>query len=80
MLGAVILNQKLGDSQAETIRKIQQAFGDDAMGVTQIKEWFNHFKDGHMLADSHQCSGIPSKSQNAGIDHGGPSFYPPGNC
>jgi hypothetical protein len=23
--------QKLGDSEAETIRKIQQAFGDDAM-------------------------------------------------
>jgi hypothetical protein len=29
--------QKLGDTQAETIRKIQQAFGNDAMGVTQIK-------------------------------------------
>jgi hypothetical protein len=29
--------QKLGDSKAETIRKIQQAFGD---------EWFNRFKDG----------------------------------
>ena len=26
--------QKLGDSQSETIRKIQQVFGDDAMGVT----------------------------------------------
>jgi hypothetical protein len=38
--------QKLGDTQAETIPKIQQAFGDDAMGVTQIKEWFNRFKDG----------------------------------
>jgi len=25
---------KLGDSQSETIRKIQQVFGDDAMGVT----------------------------------------------
>jgi len=32
---------KLGDSQSETIRKIQQVFGDDAMGVTQIKQWFN---------------------------------------
>jgi hypothetical protein len=30
--------QKLGDTQSETIRKIQQAFGNDAMGVTQIKE------------------------------------------
>jgi hypothetical protein len=33
--------QKLGDSKAETIRKIQQAFGNDAMGAMQIKEWFN---------------------------------------
>ncbi|PNF29706.1 hypothetical protein B7P43_G13075, partial [Cryptotermes secundus] len=31
--------QKLGDTQAETIRKIQQAFGYDPMGVTKIKEW-----------------------------------------
>jgi hypothetical protein len=31
----------------EAIRKIQQAFGDDAMGATQIKEWFKRFKDGH---------------------------------
>jgi hypothetical protein len=34
----VILHQvlpELGDTQAETIRKIQQAFGDDVMGVTQ---------------------------------------------
>jgi hypothetical protein len=31
--------QKLGDSQVETIRKILRVFGDDAMGITQIKEW-----------------------------------------
>jgi hypothetical protein len=48
--------QKLGDSKAETTRKIQQAFGDDAMGATQIKEWFNRFKDGRTLADSDQRS------------------------
>jgi hypothetical protein len=36
--------QELGDTQSETIRKIQQAFGNDAMGVTQIKEWYNRFK------------------------------------
>jgi transposase len=59
--------QKLGDYKAETIRKIQQAFGNDAMGATQIKEWFNHFKDGHTLADSDQRSGRPSTSQNANV-------------
>jgi transposase len=59
--------QKLGDSKAETIQKIQQAFGDDAMGVTQIKEWFNHFKDDRTLADSDQRSGRPSTSHNANV-------------
>jgi hypothetical protein len=46
MCGAVVLHkvcQKFGDSKAETIRKIQQAFGDDAVGTMQIKEWFNCF-------------------------------------
>jgi AraC-like DNA-binding protein len=59
--------QKLGDSKAETIRKIQQAFRDDAMGATQIKEWFNCFKDGRTLVDSDQRSGRPSTSQNANV-------------
>jgi transposase len=59
--------QKFGDSKAETIRKIQQAFGDGAMGATQIKEWFNRFKDGHTLADSDQRSGRPSSSRNANV-------------
>jgi hypothetical protein len=59
--------QKLGDSKAETIQKIQQAFGDDAMGATQVKEWFNCFKDGRTLADSDQRSGRPSTSWNANV-------------
>jgi len=33
--------QKLGDSQVETIRKVQWVFGDDAMGITDMKEWYN---------------------------------------
>ncbi|PNF35838.1 hypothetical protein B7P43_G09433, partial [Cryptotermes secundus] len=58
---------KLGDTQAETIRKIQQAFGDDTMGVTQIKKWFHRFKDGRMSGDSEQRSGRPSTNRNADI-------------
>jgi hypothetical protein len=57
--------QKFGDSKAETIRKIQQAFANNAMGATQIKEWFNHFKDGRTFVDSDQRSGRPSTSRNA---------------
>jgi hypothetical protein len=59
--------QKLGDSKVETIRKIQQAFGDDAMGAMQIKEWFNGFKDGCTLANSDQRSGKPSTTQNVNV-------------
>jgi transposase len=37
------------------------------MGATQIKEWFNRFKDGRTLADSDQRSGRPSTSRNANV-------------
>jgi len=56
--------QKLGDSQVETIRKIQRVFGDDAMGITQIKEWCNRFKDGCTSVESDARSRRPSISQN----------------
>jgi hypothetical protein len=59
--------QKLGDSKVETLWKVQQAFGDDAMGAMEIKAWFNCFKDGRTLADSDQRSGKPSTSQNANV-------------
>jgi hypothetical protein len=59
--------QKLGDSKAKTIWKIQQAFGDDGMGTMQIKEWFNRFKDGRTLADSDQRSWRPSTNRNANV-------------
>ena len=58
---------KLGDSQSETIRKIQQVFGDDAMGVTQIKEWFNRFKNGRTSVESEQCSGRPQTARNSAV-------------
>jgi hypothetical protein len=56
--------QKLGDTQSETIRKIQQAFSNDAMGVTQIKEWYNRFKNGRTSVDSDKRTGRQSTSQN----------------
>ena len=58
---------KLGDSQSETIRKIQHVFGDDAMGVTQIKEWFNRFKNGRTSVESEQRSGRPQTARNAAV-------------
>jgi hypothetical protein len=59
--------QKLGDTQSETICKIQQASGNDAMGVTQIKEWYNRFKNGRTSVDSEQHTGRPSTSRNPDV-------------
>ncbi|GFT41707.1 HTH_48 domain-containing protein [Nephila pilipes] len=35
------------------------------MGVTQIKEWFNRFKDGRTSAESEQCCGRPQTARSA---------------
>jgi len=59
--------QKLGDTQVETFRKIQQAFGDDAMSITRIKEWYNRFKDGSTSVDSEPCHVRPSTSRNDNV-------------
>ena len=58
------LCQKLGDSQVETIRKIQRVFGDDAIGITQIKDWYNRFKDGRTSVESDVRSDRSSTSRN----------------
>ncbi|XP_077496550.1 histone-lysine N-methyltransferase SETMAR-like [Amblyomma americanum] len=55
---------KLSDSQVETIRKIQTAFGDDAMSSTHIKQWYNRFKDGRTSVESEPRSGRPSTCRN----------------
>ncbi|XP_014774322.1 protein GVQW3-like [Octopus bimaculoides] len=56
--------QKLGDTQTKTIEMIQKAFGDDAMRKTQMKEWYNWFKDGHTSVDSEPRCGRPSTNRN----------------
>ncbi|XP_029653013.1 protein GVQW3-like [Octopus sinensis] len=60
-------SQNLGDTQAQTIKKIQEAFGDDAMGKTQIKEWYNQFKDDRTSEDSEPRCGRPLTSRNEKI-------------
>ena len=56
--------QKLGSNQSETIQKIQQAFGDEALSQTQVKEWFNPIKNGRISMESEARSGRPSTSRN----------------
>jgi hypothetical protein len=48
----------------ETIRKIQRVLGDDAMCITQIKEWYYRFKDDRTSVDSDARSGRFSTSRN----------------
>ena len=55
--------QKLGDTQVETIRKTQQAFGNEAFSPTQLKQWFKHFKDGCASVESDPRSRRPSTSR-----------------
>jgi len=59
--------QKLGDTQVESIRKIQQAFGYDAMSITRIKEWYNRFKGGSTSVDSEPRHRRPSTSRNDNV-------------
>jgi len=67
---AAILHQilpNLGDTQVENIRKLQQAFGDDAMCITRIKEWYNRFKDGRTSLESESLQGRHSTSRNDNV-------------
>lgn len=58
----MLLHQKLGDTQSKTNHKIQQAFGINAIGDTQIIEWYNRFKNGHTSVDRDQHADKPSPS------------------
>jgi hypothetical protein len=50
-------SQKLGDSQVETIQKIQVAFGDDAMSIKEIKMGYNQLA-AHWWILSHALVGL----------------------
>ena len=56
--------QKLGDTQMKIIRKVQQAFDDNATIITRIKEWYNHFKVGRTYVDIEPRHGNHSTSRN----------------
>ncbi|XP_070394041.1 protein GVQW3-like [Dermacentor albipictus] len=45
-------HQKLDDSQVEDIRNIYTTFNGDAMSSTQVKEWYNRFKDGRTSVET----------------------------
>ena len=51
-------------TEIETYQLLQQAYGEDAMGRTQVFDWFRRFKEGRTSAESDPRSGRPSTSRN----------------
>jgi hypothetical protein len=43
---------------------LQQTFGEDGMGRTQVFDWFHQFKEGRTSIESDLCSGRLSTSRN----------------
>lgn len=48
--------QKPGHSCSETYDMIHKAFGNEALGHTQAKEWFRQFKEGRTPVEIGECS------------------------
>jgi len=55
---------KIGKSETETYQLLQQAYGEDAMGRTQVFDLFRRFKEGRNSVESDPWSGRPSTSRN----------------
>jgi len=55
---------KTGKPTTETYQLLQQAYGEDAMGRTQVFDWFRRFKEGRTSVESNPLSGRPSTSRN----------------
>jgi len=55
---------KIGKTAAKTYQLLQQAYGEDAMGRTQVFVWFRRFKEGRSSVESDPRSGRPSTSRN----------------
>jgi len=55
---------KIGKPATETYQLLQQAYGEDEMGRTQVFDWFRRFKEGRTSVESDPRSGRPSTSRN----------------
>ena len=58
---------KIGKAATETCQLLQQAYGEVAMGRTQMFDWFRRFKEGRTSVESVHHSGRPSTSRNEEI-------------
>jgi len=55
---------KIGKTETETYQLLQPANGEDAMGRTQVFDWFCRFKEGRTSVESDPRSERPSTSRN----------------
>ena len=55
---------KIGKTITETYQLLQQAYSEDAMGRTQVFDWFRRFKECRTSVESDPRSGRPSTSRN----------------
>jgi len=55
---------KIGKTATEMYQLLQQAYGEDAMGRTQVFDWFHRFKEGRTSTESDPRSGRLSTSRN----------------
>src|SRR5215469_6958247 len=55
---------KIGKTATKTYQLLLQAYGENAMGRTQVFDWFRRFKEGRTSVESDPCSGRPSTSRN----------------
>jgi len=51
----------------ETHQLLQQAYDEDAMGCTQVFDWFRQFKEGRTSVESDPRLGRPSTLRNEEI-------------
>ena len=58
---------KIGKTATERCQFLQQAYGEDAMGHTQVFDWFCRFKEGRTSVKSDPCLGRPSTLRNEGM-------------
>jgi len=55
---------RIGKTATETYQLLQQAYGEDAMGRTEVCDWFRRFKEDRTSVESDTRSGRPSTSRN----------------
>ena len=55
---------KIGKTATETYQLLQQVYGEDSVGRTQVFDWFCRFKEGKISIESDTRSGRPSTSWN----------------